>query len=192
MNVPPWPLVEWMTALLASSLTARIRSSARGQPVRASPANRRAMATAAGVPGKVAVRSDVLWAMVRRIRAGWLCPAHCDGNRRGLRTVGHGAALLILAGIDGATVRAVVVTLKSTARLDLALTLATTGRLDEAGQTALEAVTLRLLVPSSYWRAEEVITAVAARAEPQTRDLREAYREICTHAPQRRPRPLPN
>ena len=80
----------------------------------------------------------------------------------------------------------------ATARLDLALTLATTGRLDEAGQTALEAVTSRLLVPSSYWRAEEVITAVAARAEPQARDLREAYREICTHAPQRRPRPLPN
>jgi hypothetical protein len=46
MNVPPWPLVEWMTALLASSLTARIRSSARGQPVRASPANRRAKAIA--------------------------------------------------------------------------------------------------------------------------------------------------
>jgi hypothetical protein len=53
-------------------------------------------------------------------------------------------------------------------------------------------VTSRLLVPSTYWRAEEVITAVAARAEAQSRDLREAYREICTHAPQHRARPLPN
>jgi hypothetical protein len=80
MNVPPWPLVEWMTALLASSLTARIRSSARGQPVRASPANRRAMATAAGVPGKVAVRSDVLWAMVRRIRLAGSAPLTVTGT----------------------------------------------------------------------------------------------------------------
>ena len=80
----------------------------------------------------------------------------------------------------------------ATARLDLALALATTGRLDEAAQTALDAVTSRLLVPSTYWRAEEVITAVAARAEPQSRDLREAYREICIRAPQHRARPLPN
>jgi hypothetical protein len=79
----------------------------------------------------------------------------------------------------------------ATARLDLALTLATTGRLDEADQTALDAVTSRLLVPSTYWRAEEVITAVATRAEPQARDLREAYREIRTQGPQHQARPLP-
>lgn len=78
----------------------------------------------------------------------------------------------------------------ATARLDLALTLATTGRLDEAAQTALDAVTSRLLVPSTYWRAEEVITAVATGAEPQARNLREAYREICTSKPQHRARPL--
>jgi hypothetical protein len=59
VNVPPWPLAEWMTALLASSLTARTRSSTRGQPVSASRANRRARPTASGVPGSVAVRSAV-------------------------------------------------------------------------------------------------------------------------------------
>jgi transcriptional regulator with XRE-family HTH domain len=69
----------------------------------------------------------------------------------------------------------------ASARLDLALTLATTGRLDEATGTALEAVTSRLLVPSNYWRAREVISAVAARAEPQSRELEEAYHEICGH-----------
>jgi tetratricopeptide (TPR) repeat protein len=71
----------------------------------------------------------------------------------------------------------------ATARLDLALTLATTGRLDEAAQTALDAVTSRLLVPSSYWRAEEVISAVATRAELQARELREAYPETCAQRP---------
>jgi tetratricopeptide (TPR) repeat protein len=67
----------------------------------------------------------------------------------------------------------------ASARLDLALTLATTGQLDEAAGTALEAVMSRRLVSSNYWRAEEVISAVAARAEPESRELEEAYREIC-------------
>jgi transcriptional regulator with XRE-family HTH domain len=67
----------------------------------------------------------------------------------------------------------------ASARLDLALNLATTGQLDEAAGTALEAIMSRLLVPSNYWRAEEVITAVAAGAEPESRALKEAYREIC-------------
>jgi transcriptional regulator with XRE-family HTH domain len=66
----------------------------------------------------------------------------------------------------------------ASARLDLALTLAGTGRLDEAAGTALDAVTSRLLVPSNYWRAEEVISVVTAQAEPEARELREAYREI--------------
>jgi hypothetical protein len=79
----------------------------------------------------------------------------------------------------------------ATARLDLALTLATTGRLDEAAGAALDAVTSRLLVPSNYWRAEEVITAVEARAEPQARQLREAYREICAQGPQHQAPPMP-
>jgi hypothetical protein len=66
----------------------------------------------------------------------------------------------------------------ATARLDLALALAGAGRLDEAAGTALDAVTSRLLVPSNYWRAEEVISAVGDQAEPEARELREAYREI--------------
>ena len=73
----------------------------------------------------------------------------------------------------------------ASARLDLALALAGTGRLVEAAGTALDAVTSRLLVPSNYWRAGEVITAVAATDEPEARELREAYREICG-APSRR------
>jgi hypothetical protein len=36
----------------------------------------------------------------------------------------------------------------------------------------------RRLVPSNYWRAEEVITAVAARTEPEARELRDAYPDI--------------
>jgi hypothetical protein len=71
----------------------------------------------------------------------------------------------------------------ASARLDLALTLTGAGRLDEAAGTALDAVTSRLLVPSNFWRAEEVISAVAARAEPEVRELREAYREIRRSTP---------
>jgi hypothetical protein len=67
----------------------------------------------------------------------------------------------------------------ASARLDLALTLDATGRLDEAAGTALDAVTSGLLVPSNYWRAEEVVTAMAPTGEPEARELREAYREIC-------------
>jgi hypothetical protein len=66
----------------------------------------------------------------------------------------------------------------ASARLDLALTLAATGRLDEAAGTALDAVRSRLLVPSNYWRAEEVITTVAAQDEPEARELRTASREM--------------
>ena len=67
----------------------------------------------------------------------------------------------------------------ASARLDLALALTAAGRLDEAAATALDAVTSRLLVPSNYWRAEEVISAVAARDVPEGRELEEAYHGIC-------------
>ena len=66
----------------------------------------------------------------------------------------------------------------ASARLDLALALAATGRLDAAAGTALDAVRSRLLVPSNYWRAEEVITAVGAHDETEARELRAAYREM--------------
>jgi hypothetical protein len=71
----------------------------------------------------------------------------------------------------------------ASARLDLALALTSTGRHDEAAATALEAVTSRLLVPSNYWRAEEVITAIDRRNIPGAADLCEAYREYCQPLP---------
>ncbi len=68
----------------------------------------------------------------------------------------------------------------ASARLDLALALIAAGRHDEAAGTVLEAVTSGRLVPSNYWRAREVIDAVAERGVPGARDLSEAFREVCT------------
>lgn len=67
----------------------------------------------------------------------------------------------------------------ASARLDLALALIAADRLDEAALTAMEAVTSGRLVPSNYWRAAEVITAVEVRQVPEAVELQEAYREIC-------------
>src|SRR5271166_2890321 len=68
----------------------------------------------------------------------------------------------------------------ASARLDLALALIAAGRHDEAAGTVLEAVTSGRLVPWNYWRAREVIDAVAERGVPGARDLSEAFREVCT------------
>ncbi len=62
------------------------------------------------------------------------------------------------------------------ARLDLALALGHRGKLDEAAGVALQAVTSGYLVPSNYWRAREVITAVGAADVPEGRELADAYR----------------
>jgi tetratricopeptide (TPR) repeat protein len=67
----------------------------------------------------------------------------------------------------------------ASARLDLALALVAAGRHDEAAGTALEAITSGRLVPSNYWRAREVIQAVALRGLPEAVGLDEAYRESC-------------
>ena len=67
----------------------------------------------------------------------------------------------------------------ATARLDLALALIAAGQHDEAAGTALEAITSGRIVPSNYWRAREVIQAVAERGIPQARELAEAYRDTC-------------
>lgn len=48
-----------------------------------------------------------------------------------------------------------------------------------AAGSALDAVLSGRLVPSNYWRAREVIHAVAERGVPEARDLNEAYRELC-------------
>jgi len=65
----------------------------------------------------------------------------------------------------------------ASARLDLSLSLVAAGRHDEAAGTALEAISSRRLVPSNYWRAREVIQAVADRGVPEAAELAEAYRE---------------
>jgi hypothetical protein len=67
----------------------------------------------------------------------------------------------------------------ASARLDLALALVATDQMDEAARLTLAAVTSGLLVPSNYWRAAEVISAVESRGVPQAAELREAYRELC-------------
>jgi transcriptional regulator with XRE-family HTH domain len=66
----------------------------------------------------------------------------------------------------------------ASARLDLALALIAADRPDEAAHTALEAVTSGRLVPSNYWRAAEVITAVEEHQVPEAVELHEAYREL--------------
>lgn len=67
----------------------------------------------------------------------------------------------------------------ASARLDLGLALAAAERLDEAASTTLDAVTSGLLVPSNYWRAAEVITAVEGHGVPEASELEEAYRAYC-------------
>jgi transcriptional regulator with XRE-family HTH domain len=65
----------------------------------------------------------------------------------------------------------------ASARLDLSLALIAAERHDEAAGTALQAVTSGRLVPSNYWRAREVIDAVAEQGLPEARELNDAYRE---------------
>lgn len=64
------------------------------------------------------------------------------------------------------------------ANLDLALTLLVTDRLDEACAATQRAIASGRVVPSNYWRAEEVVTAVEARSLPEATELREAYEEL--------------
>jgi hypothetical protein len=67
----------------------------------------------------------------------------------------------------------------ASARLDLSLALVASGKHDEAAGTALAAVTSGRLVPSNYWRAAEIISAVAERGVPEAAELAEAYRAEC-------------
>ena len=71
----------------------------------------------------------------------------------------------------------------ASARLDLSLALIAVGRDDEAAGTALEAVNSGRIVPSNYWRAREVIRAVAERGVPEAAELAETYREACGDRP---------
>lgn len=70
----------------------------------------------------------------------------------------------------------------ASARLDLALALTASGAIDEAAETALDALTSGLLVPSNYWRATEVIAVVEDRGAAAAQ-LREAYAEYCPATP---------
>ncbi len=63
----------------------------------------------------------------------------------------------------------------ATARLDLALALVANGKPDEAAAITMQSVLSGRLVPATYWRAREVIRAVAARGVPEARELAEAY-----------------
>jgi len=66
----------------------------------------------------------------------------------------------------------------ATARLDLSLALLAGGKPDEAGHVTLEALTSGRLVPSSFWRAHEVVRAVAAQGVSGAGELREAYEAL--------------
>ncbi|MFI0451882.1 helix-turn-helix domain-containing protein [Actinomadura sp. 6N118] len=70
----------------------------------------------------------------------------------------------------------------ASARLDLALALLASDQPDEAAHAAMEALESGRLVPSNYWRAAEVITAVEALKVPKAVELHEAYRELCAPA----------
>jgi transcriptional regulator with XRE-family HTH domain len=67
----------------------------------------------------------------------------------------------------------------ATARLDLSLALIAAGRYDEAAGTALEAITSGRIVPSSYWRAREIIDVVVERGVPEAHELADAYGDTC-------------
>jgi transcriptional regulator with XRE-family HTH domain len=74
----------------------------------------------------------------------------------------------------------------ASARLDLSLALIATDRHDEAAEVALDAILSGRIVPSNYWRAREVIHAVAERGVPEASDLNEAYLELSAGSESRR------
>lgn len=63
------------------------------------------------------------------------------------------------------------------ARLDLSLALVGAGKLDEGAVVATEAIAAGLMVPSNWWRATEVLSAVGDRV-PESAALIEAYEEF--------------
>lgn len=67
-----------------------------------------------------------------------------------------------------------------TAHLDLALTLLTGDRLDEACDAARRAVMSGRVLPVNHWRVHEIVTALEARQLPEAVELREAYEELRT------------
>lgn len=69
----------------------------------------------------------------------------------------------------------------ASARLDLALALLASDEPDEASDAALRAIRSGCLVPSNYWRVEEVIAGMARRRMPAANEVRDAYRTLLSH-----------
>jgi tetratricopeptide (TPR) repeat protein len=74
----------------------------------------------------------------------------------------------------------------ASAKIDLALALLLTDRLDEACALAQESMLSGRLVASNHWRALEVVQAIEARSLPEASDLREVY-ELMRRRGQRHP-----
>jgi len=70
----------------------------------------------------------------------------------------------------------------ASARLDLSLALLASDQTDEAGSVAMAAVTSGRLVPSNFWRAQEVVAAVERRGVQEAAELRDAYETLCQPA----------
>ncbi|MFI6242604.1 helix-turn-helix domain-containing protein [Micromonospora sp. NPDC050795] len=66
----------------------------------------------------------------------------------------------------------------ASARLDLGLALASSGRPDEASAFAAEAVASRRVVPSNWWRAREVLRRVEQTGAPEAADLRDVLEQF--------------
>lgn len=91
-------------------------------------------------------------------------PAAEDFAREVLARLEHGA--------DGGSPRPRRAAL---ARIDLSLALLAASKPDEAVGTALTGITSGLLVPSNYWRAQEVVAAIGERGIPEAAELRDAF-----------------
>jgi transcriptional regulator with XRE-family HTH domain len=66
----------------------------------------------------------------------------------------------------------------ASANLDLALSLLTSNRLDEACDAAQRAILSGRVVPSNHWRALEVVKVAESRHLPEAVDLWDAYRAL--------------
>ncbi|MEL3950468.1 MULTISPECIES: helix-turn-helix domain-containing protein [Streptomyces] len=64
------------------------------------------------------------------------------------------------------------------AHIDLALTLLSCDRLDEACDAARRAIASGRLLPANHWRALEIVRVVEGRGLPEAVELREAYEEL--------------
>ncbi|WP_344821007.1 hypothetical protein [Actinocorallia longicatena] len=71
----------------------------------------------------------------------------------------------------------------ASARLDLSLALIAGDEPDEAAHETMTALASGVLVPSNYWRAQEVISKVEARGLPEAHALNEAYQGLRRSAP---------